>query len=492
MRRLMIIRFLKSSFFRSKLGKILSLLKLHLLIQIINSKTAISGLSILMILIAMTIYAVIAIPLESFKQWNNPNYWIDYPKAAAPSWTNLGLFGPRYSEHIILDTHDARVYSGSQNSIHIISHTYSVDFKYDSYPTDFMIPYSVKYGLVPPAIEVKVLRPDGHTFKIYDTALPPGSTQPYLNPNYPKDNYNEYSGRIFSTDYLISKNLHDYLGLFAYPQDESSPQVMIFSELNSKKVLKGVYKFEETFYFFNDTDKVNESGLVLGGTVYGLMGTDDLRRDLSIGIFWGTPVALFIGVTVSLSSVFIGLIYGVVAGYKGKRTDEALMRVNDLIVFLPALPILILITATLGRSIFIITVLLVIFGWAGATRVSRSLALQIKNLQYIEAARIMGASDLRIIFKHIIPQLLPLTFASIAIAVPGAILAEAALSFLGLGDPTIPTWGQILHDANSADAAARGLWWWIIPPGMMIALTGLSFALIGKAIETHTDPLHRS
>ena len=121
----------------------------------------------------------------------------------------------------------------------------------------------------------------------------------------------------------------------------------------------------------------------------------------------------------SLSSVFIGLIYGVIAGYKGRRTDEALMRVNDLIVFLPALPILILLTATLGRSIFIITVLLVIFGWAGATRVSRSLALQIKNLQYVEAARIMGASDMRIIFKHIIPQLLPLTFASIAIAVPG-------------------------------------------------------------------------
>lgn len=484
---MLIARLLNSSFFRSKLGNIFSISKFHFLIQILNSKTAILGISILMILIAMTIYAVIAIPLESFKQWNNPNYWINYPKAAAPSWTNLGLFGPRDSEQIILGTHDAGVHSASENGIHIITHTYSVNFKYDSYPTDFMIPYSVKYGLVPPGIEVKVLRPDGYTFKIYDTALPPGSPS-----KYPTDNYNEYSGRIFSTDHSISKNLRDYLDLFTYPQDESSPQVMIFSELNSKKVLKGAYKFDETFYFFNNTDKVKESGLVLGGTVYGLMGTDDLRRDLSIGIFWGTPVALFIGLTVSLSSVFIGLIYGVIAGYKGRRTDEALMRVNDLIVFLPALPILILLTATLGRSIFIITVLLVIFGWAGATRVSRSLALQIKNLQYVEAARIMGASDMRIIFKHIIPQLLPLTFASIAIAVPGAILAEAALSFLGLGDPAIPTWGQILHEANSSDAAARGLWWWIIPPGMMIALTGLSFALIGKAIETLTDPLHKT
>jgi peptide/nickel transport system permease protein len=480
------------SLLKLKLVNIFSTPKLHFLVQILRSRTAISGITILMILIAMTIYALVAIPLDSFRQWNNPNYWINYPKAAAPAWTNLGLFGPRASEQIILGTHSAEVSSKSESGISVNTHTYSVNFNYDSYPTDFMIPYTVTYGQIPSAIEVTVMRPDGHVFKIYDAALPPGQTQQSSVYNNASQGVNEYSGRIFSTDHSISKNLHEYLDLFSYPQDESSPQVMIFSDLHSQKVLKGVYKFNETYYFFNNVDKVKESGLVLGGTIYGLMGTDDLRRDLSIGIFWGTPVALFIGLTVSLSSVFIGLIYGVIAGYKGRRTDEALMRINDLVVFLPALPILILLTATLGRSIFIITVLLVIFGWAGATRVSRSLSLQIKNLQYVEAARIMGASDMNIIFKHIIPQLLPLTFASIAIAVPGAILAEAALSFLGLGDPTIPTWGQILHDANSADAAARGLWWWIIPPGLMIALTGLSFALIGKSIETVTDPLNKA
>jgi len=101
----------------------------------------------------------------------------------------------------------------------------------------------------------------------------------------------------------------------------------------------------------------------------------------------------------------------------------------------------------------------------------------------------MGQSDLRIIFKHIIPQLLPLTFASMAIAVPSAILGEAALSFLGLGDPSIPTWGQILHEANSADAAARGIWWWILPPGLMIAITGLAFYLIGNTLDSFANPL---
>jgi peptide/nickel transport system permease protein len=173
-----------------------------------------------------------------------------------------------------------------------------------------------------------------------------------------------------------------------------------------------------------------------------------------------------------------------VAGYKGSRTDEGIMRINDVINSLPTLPLLVILSMTLGRSIFLITGFLVIFGWVGMAKISRSLALQIKNLQYIEAAKVMGQSDIKIIFKHMIPQLLPLTFASIAIAVPSAILGEAALSFLGLGDPSIPTWGQILHEANSAGAASRGLWWWIVPPGLMIAITGLAFALIGSALDS--------
>jgi peptide/nickel transport system permease protein len=235
---------------------------------------------------------------------------------------------------------------------------------------------------------------------------------------------------------------------------------------------------------FDPSDIVIDSEIILGGKVYGIMGTDDLRRDLAIGLLWGAPVALFIGLTVSVAAVFIGLLYGVVAGYKGNRTDEGLMRINDLFYSLPTLPILVILSVTVGSNIFLITGFLVIFGWVGMAKISRSLALQIKNLQYVEAAKLMGQSDTKIIFKHVIPQLLPLTFATIAISVPGAILGEAALSFLGLGDPSIPTWGQILHDAHSAGAMSRGLWWWMVPPGMMIAITGLAFVLIGNALDT--------
>jgi len=327
-----------------------------------------------------------------------------------------------------------------------------------------------------------VTRPDGEEFRIYYSSLPSSVAT---------NNENQFSSRIFSTDPTMAEYLREMIGSFRYPQHATKPQIMIFSDIEENKVLKGKYLIKETFYLFNESDTVQESGLILGGRVYGLIGTDELRRDLAIGILWGAPIALFIGATVSIASVIIGLLYGVTAGYKGNRTDEILMRTNDIFYTLPTLPLLIIMSITLGRSIFLITGFLVIFGWVGIVRVTRSLALQIKNLQYVEAAKLMGQSDLKIIFKHIIPQLLPLTFASIAISVPAAILGEAALSFLGLGDPSIPTWGQILHEANSAGAASRGLWWWIMPPGVMIALTGLSFVLIGNTIDSITNPKAR-
>ena len=451
-----------------------------------HSKGGMAGVILLLILIAMSIYAALAIPLESFRQWNNPTYWINYPKAAAPIWINSirGLFDEKLPPQIILSSKDASISNSNISGIHTITFSYTVNFNYDSYPTDFMIPYTVKYSQTSPVLQINISRPDDEQLSIYYSSLPSS----LILPTGVSDNINEFSSRIFSTDHMINENLRNYISSFSYPQDTSKPQEMIFSDKHVGEVLKGKYVFKETFYLFNSTDSVLSSGVVIGGQVYGIIGTDDLRRDLAVGLLWGAPVALFIGLTVSTASVLIGLIYGVIAGYKGKRMDEAMMRINDLFYSLPALPILVILSVVVGRSIFLITGMLVIFGWVGIAKITRSLALQIKNLQYVEAAKLMGQSDIKIIFKHVIPQLLPLTFASIAISVPGAILGEAAISFLGLGDPTIPTWGQILNNANSAGAALRGLWWWIIPPGLMIALTGLAFVLIGNALDSIVNP----
>ncbi len=128
------------------------------------------------------------------------------------------------------------------------------------------------------------------------------------------------------------------------------------------------------------------------------------------------------------------------------------------------------------------------FGWVGLVFTVRSMALQLRESLYVEAARALGATDRRIILKYIFPQVLPYTFASIALGVPGAILAEAGLSFLGLGDPSVVTWGKLLHDAQQANAVLNNAWWWVVPPGLAIALVGMSFVFLGYTLDAILNP----
>lgn len=468
-----------------------------------RSKLGLTGIIILVFLVGVSIYTVTSIPLTSFRQWNSPSYWVDYPASAAPAWTNVGLFGPTAAVHTILTPESGHEISDyTHRGIHIVSKAFSTNFEYDSYPSYFTIPYSVRYGEIPPVLEINVTRPDGLEFRIYYSSLPSNTVlenEAGTSKNHsqetsaqlgqqPTEEQSVYSSRVFSTDRDISNNLRQYTTLFNYSPDVTQPQVMIFSDTKENEILKGPYTFKLTYYFFDEKDIVEEARVILGGTVYGLLGTDAFRRDLAIGILWGTPVALFIGLTVAVGTSLIAMIYGLTAGYKGGRVDEVMMRINDFFISLPVFILLILISVRYGLNIFLIVVLLILFGWAGGARLTRSLSLQIKNLQYVEASKMMGESDMKIIFRHIIPQLLPLIFATIAYSVPGAILAEAGLSFLGLSDITIPTWGKILNEAYAASATTLGMWWWIIPPGLMIGLTGLSFALIGYTLEGITNP----
>ncbi len=436
-----------------------------------KSKIGLVGISILAILFFMSVFAFVTIPLDEFKTWNDPSSWLLYPKSALPSWVNY-FQSEKIPEHLILSP----ITSSQQiGPIHVSTDSFVVNYQYDGFPSDFVYQYEAKYDYSP-LLQLSVIRPDGIEMQLISSSLPFAS---YVT---------MYHGMIFSTQDTIVKNINNLKGRYAFPLDGMSSEKIIFSRLDENKILKGQYVFKANLYDVSTKSSIVQSHLVLGGKVYGMMGTDELRRDLSIGILWGTPLALFIGITVSIGSVILGLVYGVYAGYKGKVTDETLMRFNDVIYAMPALPLLIILAVTIGNSIFLMVGFLVIFGWVGIAKVSRSMALQIKTLQYVEASKLMGQKDTKIILKHILPQLLPYAFASIAISVPAAITTEAGLSFLGLGDPTFPTWGQILHDASTYSAAARGMWWWILPPGIMIAVTGLAFVFIGQAMDAIVNP----
>lgn len=365
-----------------------------LLLGLLRSRRGFIGVTIIVFLLVLSAVAPLIIPIESYFRWNDPDYWINNPKTVPPFWTNF--FGPKEFEHVSLDRNDAKVSSESSEGTRVDNYTFQVDMHADNFPDDIMFLYSVKYDDIPPVLQIDINRPDNNTFTIYYSSLPPTNN---INTSF--------SDRIFSTNENIKESLKQYESLFNYSISGLEPQVVIFSDTDKLNVLKGVYQISEKFYLFDNYSSVEDVGLILGGKVFGIMGTDDLRRDLAVGIIWGTPIALFIGLTVSIFSIAIGLIYGVIAGYRGKRTDETMMRVNDIFYALPTLPLLILLSITFGRSIFLIIGFVLIFSWMGTAKVIRSIALQIRNYQYVEAAKLMGQSDLMVIFKHIVPQLLP-------------------------------------------------------------------------------------
>ena len=438
--------------------------------EFLRSKLGLTGVFILLGLILVSIITISVIPASTFQEWNNPEKWIAYPKTAVPSWVNF-LSSEKIPEHKIIH---AQIFESQKDGIFLTSQQFGVSFDYDDFPSDFIFETKTRYS-DSHLVKIKVMRPDGITLELLSTSLP----------------YSEintiHEQRYFSTDNMIKKNLNVYKNDFQFDFLRGSSEI-IFSQLDDNKIQKGDYVFIIDTYGIDESAEIIESKMILGGKAFGLMGTDELRRDLAIGLLWGTPLALFIGISVSIGSVVVGLIYGVYSGYKGKKTDDAMMRFNDVIYALPALPFLIILAVTISNSIFLMIGFLMIFSWVGIAKVSRSMSLQIKTRQYVEAAKIMGQKDSKIIFKHIIPQLLPYAFASIAISVPAAITTEAGLSFLGLGDPSFPTWGQILHDANIYGAAAQGFWWWIVPPGILIAITGLAFVFIGNALDVIVNP----
>lgn len=224
-----------------------------------------------------------------------------------------------------------------------------------------------------------------------------------------------------------------------------------------------------------------------------LLGTNDIGQDIFSELIYGTRVSLLIGFAAALFSVTIGTLVGVVSGFLGGAVEEVLMRFTDVIMILPNIPLLILLMAIFGKQSFYIMVLAIsITGWTTAARLVRSSTLSIKERAYVEAAKAIGAGDRHIITKHILPNISPLIMATMIYEVAGAMMSEAGLAFLGLGDPSVKSWGMILHYAETSGGWYANMgypaWWWIIPPGLCIALTVASLVLIGQTMEEIINP----
>ncbi len=444
--------------------------------EALRTKSGLVAAAMLVILIATAVAVPIIYPFDVVDRWGDQRAWLDNPRGAQPVWAGW-LAGKRLPPNIHLDE-DAFVKTEipfSTIDLKIVNVQAAFNFDYDDFPSELTVYMNATFQRSP-QVTLTWHRPDEEVVTLY--VGPPKETL-----------------RLSRDREVISIVRQWALALGAEDQEGVFPEVTLLAEVGEEmlsirkaKVLPGRYEIRLEMIAFELDADIDSRALVYG-QVYGLAGTDTKRRDLVIGILWGAPVALAFGVVAAVVVVMVQAILGALGAWYGGRTDEGVQRLSDFLLIIPGLPILILIGILYRPGIWSLLFVIILLGVAGGTtKVVRSIVLQVKEELYIEVAKSYGVSRRRILFRHILPRTIPYTFSLIALGVPAYIFLEAAISFLGLGDPVLPTWGKILGEAYREGALFFGMWWWVGIPIAGILFTTVAFALLGNAFDKIVNP----
>ncbi len=445
-------------------------------------KSGLVGLALLGVFILIVLLAPWLSPYsQADKRWRDMTYWIDSPRDARPLWVNW-FTSRKYTETQTINAASSKetITGSGSSTMRIEEMEFPYQYKAGYPPNDIMIKLGVTGRS---SYEVLIVRPDGKQMSYRGSTTIEGAQVVRLS----------VVETLASRVYAALAPSED--PAFAAQKDPTQidPMSALFAKaqpgvFTNPVNVPGTYTVKVKLALIGPDAKLDTSQVLVMGGVSGILGTDDGKRDLWSGVVAGTKWALLLGLLTSLISVAVGVIYGVASGYFGGWIDALMNRIYEVFTSIPLLPILIVMSAVFKPSIWIMILVMCVFFWTGPVKTVRSIALQIKENAYIEAARGLGASHGRILFRHLVPQLLPFAFASMALSVPGAIVTESSLSLIGLGDATVVTWGQILRDAFGSGAVLKGVWWWVVPPGLAIAVMGMTFAFIGFAMDTILNP----
>ena len=434
--------------------------------------SAVFGLIVVLGLVLFSIYTIWKIPYqEAIVMWRaSENVVYKNPRNARPTWINW-FRKDKLPESIDakagLDPNFTKVVSPRAEGGKVIDFTYTFDYNYSALPQDIYLYFDTNFKERNPFAEVTMTTPTGEEIKITSTGL------------------SQKQNIRFEQDEKLPTSLNRL-----HKRQVANAMEGIFSvvQSNPPEVNKGTYKLNIKTTTFEEATDVDVE-MVLFGRVFGIFGTDHMRRDLKVAMMWGAPIALAFGLTAALGTSLITMFIAAIGTWFGGWLDELIQRITEVNMVIPYLAILIMVGTFYSRSIWtllVVTILLNIF--SGAIKSQRAIFLQVKESTYIEAAKAYGASDLRIITRYMIPRIIPMLIPGLVSAVPSYVFLEASLALLGLGDPTVPTWGKVINDARSYGALYQGMFYWILEPAVFLMITGLGFAMLGFALDRIFNP----
>lgn len=431
--------------------------------------SAVIGVIIIALMVAVSVYTVIAIPYdEAIRLWRaGPGVWEENPRRAAPVWFDW-FTEDRVPRTIVVTLEDAgamTVESAGEvmNSVEVVL---PFEYNYDGFPKELSLFTQATFQAGSGSVSIYWRRPDGQIITLQENRLVKQS-----------DSY-----RI-SQDESLRAMLR------------ATPEVGLFAEdpaADVKTPLHGSYELVMQGELHGG-DEFLEAKLVVYGQVHGLAGTDHLRRDLMVALLWGTPIGLVFGVLAAVGTQVITFVLAGTGAWFGGKLDAIFQRLSELTMILPLLAILIMVGHLYTRSIWVMLGLVILLNIFGASlKIYRSMFLQAKESAYIEAAQAYGAGNFRIIFRYLLPRLLPVLLPEFVIIIPTFVFLEATLAVLGLGDPMLPTWGKVIYDALDEGALYMGDYYWMVLPAALLMLIGLGFALLGYTLDRIFNPRLRT